>query len=93
MATLNAAVIVGVADRRREAVRGVGLVLVIAVVGLFIVKWQPYYLRAFTAAANHSIGSSIVTGTAAAPPAASLQAAFDYARQSGLSSGPIRDDR
>jgi uncharacterized protein len=80
VATLNAAVVLGAADRRREAVRGVGLVLVIAVVGLFIVKWQPYYLRAFTAAANHSIGSSIVSGTAASPPAASLQAAFDYAR-------------
>jgi uncharacterized protein len=80
VATLNAAVVLGTADRRREAVRGVGLVLVIAVVGLFIVKWQPYYLRAFTAAANHSIGSSIVSGTAASPPAASLQAAFDYAR-------------
>jgi len=56
------------------------LLLLIAVIGLFIVKWQPYYLRALTAAANHSIGSSIVTGTAAAPPAASLQAAWDYAR-------------
>ena len=59
-------------------VRGLGLLLVIAVVGLFVVKWQPYYLRAFAAAANHSIGASIVTGTAAAPPAASLAAAWDY---------------
>jgi uncharacterized membrane protein YraQ (UPF0718 family) len=60
--------------------RGVGLLLLLAVVGLFIVKWQPYYLRALNAAANHSIGQSILTGSAAAPPAASLQAAFDYAR-------------
>src|SRR5689334_11112655 len=67
-------------DRRRELVRGVGLLVLIAVVGLFIVKWQPYYLRAFAAAANHSIGASIVSGTAAAPPPASLQAAWDYAR-------------
>ncbi|MBV9581375.1 MAG: permease [Chloroflexi bacterium] len=59
---------------------GVGLLLLIAVVGLFIVKWQPYYLRAFTAANTHSIGASIVTGTAAAPPEASLQAAWDYGR-------------
>jgi uncharacterized membrane protein YraQ (UPF0718 family) len=56
------------------------LLVLIAVVGLFIVKWQPYYLRAFTAASNHSIGASIVSGTAAAPPTASLQAAWDYAR-------------
>jgi len=68
------------ADNRRELIRGLGLLLLIAVVGLFIVKWQPYYLRTLTAAANHSIGPSIVTGTAAAPPMASLQAAFDYAR-------------
>jgi uncharacterized protein len=79
MPTLGPAAAVAAADRRREAMRGVSLVLLIAVVGLFIVKWQPYYLRAFVVAANHSIGSSIVTGNAAAPPAASLQAAFDYA--------------
>jgi uncharacterized membrane protein YraQ (UPF0718 family) len=42
-------------------------------------EW-PYYLRAFAAAANHSIGASTVTGTAAAPPEASLHAAWDYAR-------------
>lgn len=68
------------AERRREAIRGVGLLLVLAVSGLFIVKWQPYYLRALTAAANHSIGASIVTGGAAGPPAASVQAAWEYAR-------------
>jgi uncharacterized membrane protein YraQ (UPF0718 family) len=80
LATPFSAVLVPQTDRRRDLIRGVGLLAVIAVVGLFIVKWQPYYLRAFTAAANHSIGASIVTGTAAAPPAASLQAAWDYAR-------------
>jgi uncharacterized protein len=66
--------------RRPEVWRGLVLLFSIAVVGLFIVKWQPYYLRAFAAAANHSIGTSILTGTSAAPPAASLQAALDYAR-------------
>lgn len=65
---------------RRDALIGIGLLLLIAVIGLFIVKWQPYYLRAFTAANNHSIGASIVTGTAAAPPEASPQAAWDYSR-------------
>ncbi len=66
--------------RRRDAVRGVALLVVIAVVGLFIVKWQPYFLRAFSAAEHHSLGASIVTGAAAAPPAASLDAAWQYAR-------------
>ncbi len=54
--------------------------LAVVVLGLFYVKWSPYYHRAFFAAAHHSIGSSILTGSAANPPAPSLHAAFDYAR-------------
>jgi uncharacterized membrane protein YraQ (UPF0718 family) len=80
LATPISAIVIQQSDRRRELVRGVGLLFLIAAVGLFIVKWQPYYLRGFAAATNHSIGASIVSGTAAAPPAASLQAAWDYAR-------------
>src|ERR1700731_2096223 len=38
--------------------------LLIAVVGLFYVKWFPYYNRAFVAASQHSIGKSILMGTA-----------------------------
>jgi uncharacterized protein len=53
--------------------------VLIAVIGLFYVKWLPYYNRAFLAASNHSIGSSILMGTAASPPAASLSSALDYA--------------
>ncbi len=53
--------------------------LTIAIVGLFYVKWFPYYNRAFVAANQHSIGTSILMGTAAAPPAASWDAAFSYA--------------
>src|SRR5580698_2497879 len=53
--------------------------LLIAVAGLFYVKWFPYYNRAFVAAANHSIGSSILMGTADSPPAPSLDAALGYA--------------
>jgi uncharacterized protein len=53
--------------------------LFIAVAGLFYVKWFPYYNRAFVAAANHSIGSSILMGTAASPPAPSLDTAIGYA--------------
>jgi uncharacterized protein len=70
----------GLTFRRPDVWRGLALLFTIAVVGLFIVKWQPYYLRAFAAATNHSIGTSILTGTSAGPPAASLQAAWDYAR-------------
>jgi len=53
--------------------------LLIAVVGLFYVKWFPYYNRAFVAASQHSIGKSILMGTAASAPTPSLQAALDYA--------------
>ncbi|HSY29887.1 MAG TPA: permease [Burkholderiaceae bacterium] len=53
--------------------------LLIAVGGLFYVKWFPYYQRAFIAASHHSIGQSILMGTAASPPPPSLDAAFNYA--------------
>ena len=58
---------------------GLIVFLVIAVIGLFYVKWFPYYHRAFVAATNHSIGQSILMGTAASPPAPSLDAALGYA--------------
>ncbi|MGV7246882.1 permease, partial [Caballeronia sp. M23-90] len=53
--------------------------LLIAVVGLFYVKWFPYYNRAFVAASQHSIGKSILMGTAASAPEPSWKAAIDYA--------------
>jgi uncharacterized membrane protein YraQ (UPF0718 family) len=53
--------------------------LLVVVVGLFYVKWFPYYNRAFVAAADHSIGSSILMGKDAAPPVPSWDAAFGYA--------------
>ena len=53
--------------------------LLIAVAGLFYVKWFPYYNRAFVAASQHSIGKSILMGTSASAPEPSWQAALDYA--------------
>ncbi len=53
--------------------------LLIAVLGLFYVKWFPYYNRAFVAASQHSIGKSILMGTASSAPPASSHAALDYA--------------
>src|SRR5947209_19158293 len=72
------AVLASAAVQRRSALRGLALLLLIAVVGLFVVKWQPYYLRSFVAASNHTLGASILSGTEAAPPPASPQAAWDY---------------
>ena len=65
--------------RQPRVALGIVTFLLIAVIGLFYVKWFPYYNRAFVAASQHSIGKSILMGTAASAPAPSLQAALDYA--------------
>lgn len=52
---------------------------VIAIAGLAVVKWVPYYHKAVLAAAHHSIGNSILTGKADRPPLPSVRAALDYA--------------
>ena len=53
--------------------------LLLAVAGLFYVKWYPYYGRAFVAAAHHSIGHSILMGDEASAPAPSWNTALGYA--------------
>ena len=53
--------------------------LLLAVAGLFYVKWHPYYGRAFVAASQHSIGHSILMGDEASAPAPSWSAALGYA--------------
>lgn len=56
------------------------LFLAVAIAGLTYVKWIPYYHKAFNAAANHSIGASIVSGKNPVAPDPSWQAAWDYAK-------------
>jgi len=68
-----------VAGTKRMAV-GLAVVLVVAVVGVYLVKWSPYYYKAFAAAAHHTLGASIVSGNSAAPPAAGWAAAWGYAK-------------
>lgn len=53
--------------------------LLLAVAGLFYVKWFPYYGRAFDAASHHSIGKSILMGDASTAPDPSWSAALGYA--------------
>jgi uncharacterized membrane protein YraQ (UPF0718 family) len=67
------------AQRRPHSMLAIALFALIALAGLYYVKWSPYYHRAFVAADAHSIGHSILTGTVALPPAASWQAALAYA--------------
>jgi hypothetical protein len=62
----------------RGYIFGLAVFVLVAVAGLYYVKWSPYYGRAFVAAAKHSIGDSIVSGKAATPPPPSLQAAWGY---------------
>jgi uncharacterized membrane protein YraQ (UPF0718 family) len=62
----------------RNPAIGIAVFVLLAIVGLFYVKWFPYYNRAFVAAGNHSIGTSILMGTAASAPEPSFKAALDY---------------
>src|SRR6201991_4233604 len=65
--------------RQANTAAGWVVFLLLAVAGLFYVKWFPYYNRAFTAASTHSIGSSILMGHEASAPQPSLSAALGYA--------------
>lgn len=73
------------AQTRRVSVSplAVALFALVAVIGLYYVKWSPYYHRAFVAAGTHSIGHSILSGTQAVPQAPSWHAALDYATAYG----------
>jgi uncharacterized membrane protein YraQ (UPF0718 family) len=59
----------------------------LVVIGLYWVKWHPYYHKGFSAAAKHSLGASIVSGHSATAPAG-WQAALDYAYKYTLSIWP-----
>jgi uncharacterized membrane protein YraQ (UPF0718 family) len=52
--------------------------LLIAAIGLYYVKWSPYYLKSFIAADTHSIGASIINDNPANPWAAALAYAQVY---------------
>lgn len=54
------------------------LFLIVACIGLYYVKWSPYYLKAFVAADNHSIGASILNDGQNTPLAAALSYAKVY---------------
>ncbi|WP_350648636.1 permease [Pseudomonas sp. HY13-MNA-CIBAN-0226] len=54
------------------------LFVLVACIGLYYVKWSPYYAKAFLAADNHSIGASILNDAQTAPLAAALTYAKVY---------------
>jgi uncharacterized protein len=62
-----------------EYIRGFGILLLIALVGLFIAKWQPYFQRSLAIFGTHAYpGSSILSGKEVAPPEPSFQAALAF---------------
>lgn len=69
----------GKSSSRNKVIFGVIGFSIIMIVGLYYIKWSPYYAKAFTAASKHSIGASIVSGQAAVAPSPSWEAAVGYA--------------
>jgi uncharacterized membrane protein YraQ (UPF0718 family) len=63
---------------RHSAWGGIVSFIALAIVGLFYVKWSPYYATALVAAQDHTLGASIVSGNLPASPEVSLQAGFAY---------------
>ncbi|GGN97783.1 permease [Saccharibacillus kuerlensis] len=64
-------------SQRNKTILLAVIFILIAAAGLFYVKWWPYYHKAIKAAADHSIGSSILGENGS--PAPSWAAAWDYA--------------
>jgi len=54
------------------------LFVLVACIGLYYVKWSPYYLKAFVAADNHTIGASILNDAQTDPIVAALTYAKVY---------------
>ena len=50
------------APSRFSAWWGIVFFFALAILGLFLVKWSPYYAKGFHAAQDHAIGASIVSG-------------------------------
>jgi hypothetical protein len=67
-------------DARSQPSYSWPIFILLAIAGLIYVKWFPYYHRAFTAEATHSMGKSILMGGGASPAAPSFAAALDSRR-------------
>jgi ABC-type glycerol-3-phosphate transport system permease component len=63
----------------RRLLIGTLLFLAVFAVGLYIVKWSPYWHKTHVAAVTHSIGSSIVSGKSSTAPPVGIAAAWSYA--------------
>ncbi|MBO0886527.1 MAG: permease, partial [Acidimicrobiales bacterium] len=61
--------------------------IALVVIGLYWVKWHPYYHKGFATATKHSLGASIVSGHSATAPSG-WSAALDFAYKYTLSIWP-----
>ncbi len=52
--------------------------ILLALAGVFVAKWSPYFVKAFSVASSHTLGASMVTGTHRAAPPVGLAAAVSY---------------
>ena len=68
-----------VRPRRSAAVWPVVVFMGLALAGIFVAKWSPYFAKAFSVAASHTLGASIVTGAHRAAPPVGIAAALSYA--------------
>jgi hypothetical protein len=50
-------------ELRLSRAAGIAILLMVAIGGLFYVKWLPYYHKAYVASVSHSIGRSIIMRT------------------------------
>jgi uncharacterized membrane protein YraQ (UPF0718 family) len=70
-------------DQRRPGISprtqriSLAVFILIVIVGLFLVKWRPYYFKGFHIAATHDAGKSLVSSGHAASPKG-WHAAIDY---------------
>lgn len=63
----------------RRLIFGTLLFVALFAIGLFIVKWSPYWHKTHVAAVTHSIGSSIVSGKSTEAPPVGIAAAWSFA--------------
>ncbi len=64
---------------RREGLVGIALLLGLALVGLYFVKWDPYFHKALKALSTHTLGNPIVYDRSGKAPAPSLSSGLEYA--------------
>jgi uncharacterized membrane protein YraQ (UPF0718 family) len=65
--------------RRRKVILGTLTTAAVAIAALAWAKWYPYALKIPIVAGSHSLGHSVLSGNASAPPSPSWNAAVEYA--------------